>query len=249
MKKFKVVIIHGIGQQSPGYSKEFQEDIIKRIKKNTKEDFKLSFEEITYSDIIDNKIKSFTDRECELDLSYKDMRRVFNYYANDAIAYGIPSVKKNILKRIAERDKQNKQVHTIYIAHSLGGIILLDYLAHFGICPGSIFTLGSPLGLSLEYKTNINKIKEITKKPLWINIIGQDDIIAKPTFDLKEVDMNYIAKVGIFGKRQTPFCHTSYFSTNDGNVIKPIAKRISMLIEKKFDLKKYKKYVNKLWNI
>ncbi|KFZ25692.1 MAG: hypothetical protein KQ78_02126 [Candidatus Izimaplasma bacterium HR2] len=249
MKKFKIVILHGIGQQVQGYSKEFQEDLLKRIKKNTKEKFKLSFEEITYSDIIDNKVKTFTDRECKLNVSYEEMREMFNYYANDAIAYGVPSVKKNILKRISERDKPDKQVHTIYVAHSLGGIILFDYLTHFGIVPGSIFTLGSPLGLYLEYQSNKNKIKKITKKPLWINIIGQDDIIAKPLFDTKEVDMNYVAKIGVLGQRQTPFCHTAYFNSNDGNVIKPIAKRISMLIQKKFEIRKYKKYVKNLWNI
>lgn len=247
MNKFNITIIHGIGDQEQGYSREFQEAIESQVRKKTGKECLLQFNEIVYSDIIDHKIEKVNKRERKLDVNYKDFRILFNKYCNDAISFGIPSVKKKIFNRIRSRDKDVKGYHKIYIAHSLGGIVLFNYLAKVKRNIGTIITLGTPLELFLQYQTNINKIRKIATLPYWLNIVGKDDIIAKE-LSLDQVNYNYIAKVGGFGKRQTPFSHTSYFS-DDGNVVKPIAFRIAELVKGTFNEHIMLNYIKGLWNI
>lgn len=247
IKNFNITILHGIGDQERGYSKKFQKEIEKRVKKLTNKKFRLQFNEIIYADILDSKIIEYTKRELNADVNYKKFRELFNLCANDAMAFEIPSVKKKIVNRISNIDKDVDGYHKIYIAHSLGGIVLFNYLTTIDRNIGTLFTLGSPLALYLQYDTNIKKMKNLLDDPLWINILGSDDIIGKPIF-MDEVDYNYITKIGVVGIRQTPISHTSYFG-NDGNVIKPIVKRISMLINDNFDKNKYIKYIKSLWNI
>lgn len=248
MRKFNITILHGIGSQSQGYSREFQKAIEAEIKDLTDKDFSINFNEIVYSDIIDAKVRAYTAREKGSGVNYDGTRELFNIYANDAIAFNIPSVKKRIIKRILDRDKDVAGSHKIYIAHSLGGNVLFNYLTAIKRDIGSIFTLGTPLALFLLYDTNLDKIRKIARSPLWLNIVGADDVIGKPIFDIDEVDFNYIAKIGGFFIRQTPLSHCDYFGDDD-NVIRPIAKRVSMLIDNKFNMHDYKKYVRGLWNI
>lgn len=247
MNNFNITIIHGIGDQESGYSRKFQKAIKKQLSKWTKKKFRLQFNEIVYSDIIDKKIKAYTEKESALDLNYKKFRELFNFYANDAMAFEMRSIKSKINDKIENLDKDVDGYHKIYIAHSLGGIVLFNYLIERDKRIDTIFTLGSPVALFLENTSHLDKIKELTKHPFWLNIVGSDDVIAKPIF-MDECDYNYIAKVGSFGVRQTPISHTSYFD-NDDNVIKPIAKRILGVIDDNFKKKDFIKYVDGLWNI
>lgn len=243
MKKHNIFIIHGIGNQGKGYSNT--------IKKLIKEEMgsgknKVNFVEVLYADLLGERIKAFTIEEKSVKgLGLHDVRKMFNEVAYDAIAYGYK--KSRVIKNVQNivNAHQEEGCSNTFIAHSLGGLVLYDFLYRSKMFADNIFTLGTPLALRIlggKKKINVG---------FWLNIVGSSDVIGKPLktdyMDVEECDSDHIAPVGTIVQRRTPLCHTAYW--NDDNVIKPIAYKISMDIKGNFDKKKYFKKVSSIWKI
>lgn len=243
MPKQTVVIIHGIGEHDNGWSKPFQELLLEHIEPKD-----INFVEICYSQLVDRGIKEYTMNEdnCK-DLGYDSMRKLFNLTMFDAISY---SYFRSQIFELIDRKVSRTAKNITVIAHSLGGIVAYDWLYHSqqnklnnrNIV--NFFTLGSPLPLKMISR------KHVLNVGYWMNIVGEDDIIGKiikgTPADMKQVNRDYICPIGSMFQRRTPFCHTAYFE--DGNVIKPIAKKLKIDISGKgFDENKYNEFVDGLW--
>jgi len=237
--KTNIIIIHGIGKQEEGYSKEFQDYYLKRA--NIKDD--IVFHEIRYSHLLDMGISAYTVNEKTThNLEWDKLRNVFNSILFDCICYNY--TRKDIYEYIEwylPKDLENITV----IAHSMGGIVAYDWLYQSERKIKNFFTMGSPLGLKMVSR------KHKVNTEYWLNIVGMSDIIAKlikiyPA-DMKQVDRDYICPVGSFLQRKTPLCHTTYWT--DDNAVLPIIKKIEMDIENKFDKNKYNKYLDSIIKI
>lgn len=234
-KKQVVVIIHGIGQHTLGYSMEFQKEL------NLKN---VEYIEICYSHLLDDGISVYNLNENNNKaLGYDKLRSFFNLSLYDAISYGY--VKKQIISYINSLVYNYKDTEITVVAHSLGGIVAYDWLWHCKRKIKNLFILGSPLPLKMI--TRKHKIDT----DYWLNIVGTDDIIGKINkvypADMLQVNRDYVAPIGTFMQRKTPFCHTGYFT--DGNVIKPIREKLEMDRAGTFNEKKYNKYIDGLWKI
>ena len=234
-KKQVVVIIHGIGQHKMGYSREFQKELeLKNVE----------YVEICYSHLLDNGIIAYNQNEQNnKKLGYDKLREIFNLSLYDAISYGY--VKRQILSYINSLVPKYENAEITVIAHSLGGIVAYDWLHHYKRTIKNFFTLGSPLALKMVTR------KHQLDLSYWMNIVGADDIIGKiikvyPS-DMLQVGRDYIAPIGTVLQRKTPFSHTAYWT--DGNVVKPIRKKLEMDSSGSFNEKKYNKYVDGLWKV
>lgn len=241
MDKYNVFIIHGVGKQSEGYSSE----LVKHIRKYEKNK-SVNFVEIVYSELLDDKIKSYTLNEASVkDVQLCELRYMFNETAFDAISYGYKKAKVlDYIKRIVDAHNTEGSKNT-FIVHSLGGLVLYDFLTKFNFYADNVFTLGTPLALRL-----IGKQTKI-RVGFWMNVVGTHDVIAKPLktdfLNIQECDYDYVVPVGKIIVRKTPLCHVSYWT--DDNVTKPIATKITLDLTGKFDRKKYFQYVNGLWKV
>jgi len=233
MKKQVIVIVHGIGEHKIGYSRKFQKELeLKGVK----------FIEICYSHLLDDGIIQYNIVEQKnKHLGYDKFREIFNLSLYDSISYGY--AKKEIISYIDDLVPNFGEITVI--AHSLGGIVAYDWLRHYHREIKNFFTLGSPLALKMATR------KHELDLDYWLNIVGDDDIIGKvikgTPADMKQVNRDYICPIGTILQRQTPFCHTGYF--NDGNVIKPIRKKLEMDKSNTFNEKKYDKFVDSLWKM
>lgn len=241
MERYNVFILHGVGKQSEGYS----EELIKHIRKYEKTK-KVNFVEVIYADILDNKVRSFTLNENSVNgIELPELRSIFNDTAFDAISYGYRRAKVlNHIKGIVDAHNSEGAKNT-FIAHSLGGLVLYDFLTKFNFYADNVFTLGTPLALRL-----IGRQAKV-RVGFWMNIVGTADVIGKPLktdfLNIEECDCDYIAPIGKIIIRKTPICHVAYWT--DDNVIKPIATKLTLDLTGKFDLKKYFEYVKGLWKI
>ncbi len=244
MKKHNVFIVHGIGTQSEGYTDQFKINIKKKLL-NYVPAKAIRLIEIRYSNIIDNEIKRFTIEEnANSKLKSDGFREIFNTVGYDAIAYGYK--KGRILKYIhSVVSKHSEGCDNSFIAHSLGGIVIYDFLRKYKFKVKNLFTMGTPLALRL-----INSRKTV-KPEFWLNIVGSHDIIGKPLktdfLNIKQCHYDYIVHIGSFGIRKTPLSHTGYW--DDDNAIKPIAQKLILDYKKKFNLKKFLLWIDDLWDV
>lgn len=131
--KTGILILHGIGEQKKDYSMKLQQGIEEKLyNSNTA----IVFQEVLYTDIFDEVRKR---SEKLLDSSYKwqlltrYIRHLFIYFLGDAASYkdkkGYVAVHQHLSDEIeALKQKLDANSPIIIVAHSLGAIIISDYV-------------------------------------------------------------------------------------------------------------------------
>lgn len=286
MTKQVVLYIHGIGVQNWGYAKQsiaklkdaFIRNLIKKHPDINNTD--LVCREVLWAAKTGRAQANLLQKINETDdLRWNDLREFMVDFAGDVIAYhrsGKNSVYDEIHAEItaqisfAINECNSEDVELTFIAHSLGTVIVSDYLydqsinsesSENSITATNLFTLGSPLAiwlLGLGDMSNANK-PILVKRPngVWVNIIDNEDIIAYPlrninSFYRQAVDKDLIAEVGLpqlpgLG----PLSHMSYIT--DRNVIEPVAMKLALDYERinggvPFSKQAYFEYVDSIWN-
>ncbi len=241
-------IIHGIGEQKPGYSKKWQDNINYYLVPN-----KLRFVEIYWQDIFSKKtLKKKSLEETELYdtlfriLSQRVLKEKFGaiHWIKDVILdfvnYLVDSELRNDIKNCLKVPllKKNYEKPFSIIAHSWGTVISYDVLFDFDqdridFSLDKLFTFGSPLWLLkeadeilsvLHYK-GAKKLNNINK---WINSYAEGDPIGGTlkSFSIDK-DFRVPSIPGI-----TP--HISYFVKKNKYVLKnTIAKSLNAGLLKK----------------
>lgn len=278
MTKQVVVFVHGVGEQSKGYSSACRRAIEKQLGKEAKalrrKKPKVEFREILWADIVSKPQEELWRRVNKTqDLDLTKLRKFFVSFVGDAIVYQKSGSGAGCYKKIHGRlDKKitsigqefsDDEIEFTFVAHSLGSVILSNYLHDNDprITATNLFTIGSPLAIWLLVCGGLDSAKKplkvADKHGVWINILDDEDILAYPLRDINSeyknaVDMDYVTEIGGVLSMGNPMSHVGYW--DDGNVTKPIARKL-VLDEKRlqrevrFNRSAYLKYIRRLWNI
>jgi len=239
MKEYYYIIVHGIGDQAPGYS----ENLRKYLEVDKEfwgeicwQECVRSLEELGYEKATSDKLCFPFVRE----FAFKYYGDVVAYDLNHKAVYDCIHYRLDI--ELKKAQKLNKKI--VLISHSLGTIIscgwLWDRLEETSPLYhpqseiyGSIgdylrknieffFTLGSPLAIfGLKYP-NFGKPPKFKEKTKWINIVGINDVISYPVSDLNihykfRKILDIYTRVGTkWWRKLLPIGHIDYFE--DKNV-------------------------------
>jgi pimeloyl-ACP methyl ester carboxylesterase len=169
-------------------------------------------------------------------------------------------IHREVHKSIVELRKSlgNEDKPVIVIAHSLGSVIMFDYIRDrqnnknatgYGATPfermetlAGFITFGSPIPLfTLAYDTvpciNFppdNLQKDLKDKAKWLNFYDHDDVFGWPLKYLSKrceacVIEDKPVNVGDIFTFWDPLCHSKYWTDND--CTKPVAKYISEILK------------------
>lgn len=197
--------IHGIGY------KNNSEDIQQILKKSLKD---VEIVLINWHDIFDK----FEDEFIKKYEVTETLRKYSAYYAGDIILY--EKLKSLIFHIICSKVKEYKNYELNFVAHSLGSVILSDFLyENKHLLVNNFFSIGSPIAIySMRYGIE-NFDKPINNCDNWINIWNTYDSISYPlkilntNYNLvvnKDIDFNKTSLLGRFLKLE----HLIYFKGN-----------------------------------
>lgn len=136
-----VVIIHGMGMQSPEFADKTIRELARRIEKKGKDSSKVAWQRIFWADILDSRqLEYLRNAERMGDLDFKSLRKFIVTALGDAGAYQkVESSSNTTYEQIHDRiaDAVNNLYETrldskpkplIVMAHSLGGHIMSNYI-------------------------------------------------------------------------------------------------------------------------
>lgn len=134
MKK-GIIIIHGMGEQESGYSKDFQSLLKKECKSIGIDDSGIIFKEVEWSSILKEKEDELFEN-VKQNLSFLGLRKFIIHSFGDAIAYQktennndtYQKINDLIMEKYDELTKiLNANDEIYFVAHSLGGVILSNF--------------------------------------------------------------------------------------------------------------------------
>lgn len=140
MAKLAVAIIHGIGDQKPGYSDPLVGELYERIAAERDDADEIVWREIHWADVTEPAQSAYLQRaKRETDLDYLRLRSFVVSTLGDAAAYqrmedSESTVYSEIHNLIAEdflelrREAGDRDVPLVFLAHSLGSHILSNYV-------------------------------------------------------------------------------------------------------------------------
>ncbi len=274
-----VFFIHGVGKQQAGYSEGLEENIRNTLSDFLDEtEPNIIYKEILWAPILQRHQNELWQRvrkgDGKSDLDMVKLRKFMVGFAGDAIAYQNDDVGKPTYDAIHKTIKDeldsvqnelgDEEFELTIVAHSLGTVIASNYLYdnRTNLTAVNFFTLGSPIAIwllrygSVTAADSESVVKVARPNGVWINILDDEDIIGYPLKPLSAayndaVDMDYITEIGGPFSAGNPMSHVEYWE--DGNVCKPIAKKLAMDYERianntEYKWPAYKRYIKKLWN-
>ena len=222
--KLAVAIIHGMGSQKDTFADPLKQELTDRFAKLKGRKTDLVFESIHWAPVLSRRESELWDKVVtSYDLDYVKLRQFIISALGDAIAYqplrAGAQKTKNVytdIHRIVRKSLSNlatnagQRVPLVVIAHSLGSIIMSNYLWDLwkptigpkplmtplegGETLAGLVTFGSPMALwSLRYDNYGEPIgfphpslkQHFPKiKSKWLNFFDDDDILAYPLRDL-----------------------------------------------------------------
>ena len=262
-----VLVVHGIGVQEKDFADDFISEMNDRLMGLQVAPDAVVWQPAYWADLFnDRELKLWNDLSRDHDLDWVTVRQFFINFFADAIAYQRKLVATddmyrqihnrihgNLAKLRSDLGGQDKPL--IIIAHSLGSVILSNYIwdeqtnQGLGTNPfecmetlASIVTFGSNIPL---FTLALDKIECITFPPptlpanlkakaKWLNLFDGDDVLGYP---LKPLSPSYTQTVtadlqinagGLFTS-WNPISHTEYWTDND--FTKPVAQLISDLVK------------------
>jgi len=234
MQGYRYIVIHGIGDQHPGYSESLRTFL---------EIPKQSWGEVCWQPCFKDLEELGYKRVSKIPLMYESLRKFAFKYYGDVVSYdmsnivGYLCVHAKLDEEVRKAQKSGKKI--VIISHSLGTVIACGWLWDrlketdpmeypLSRVYGSVgdylrrnlhtlVTLGSPIALfSLKYP-NFGKPPKLKDKTKWINIVGVNDLISYPLADLnpfykyRKIEDIFI-KVGTkWWRRLLPIGHVDYF--------------------------------------
>ena len=220
-KKVAIAVVHGIGEQTPGFSTSFIEKLTDFL--NQYEDVDVISKEICWQTQVQPRENRLIDK---LDgMGWMKLRNLFINYGADAIAYQPIEENASVYADVHKiydislkslwREADHQEIPLIIIAHSLGTVVTSNFLwdcfnklskareiyepsqvSHVMIKKNLklIVTLGSPIAVwSLRYE-NGGKSLKLPKDTKWLNIYSEYDVIGYP---LTVINSDYCNNNGI----------------------------------------------------
>lgn len=200
--KHGIIIIHGMGQQSSGYSYGFQRKLQKYWRRSGNCIDDLVFKEICWSPLIEHQEAKMINR-MNVDLRYFELRRFIIQSFGDVIAYQKTGVNSDfyskvhciILKKyfqirsdLKKLINDNENFKISFVAHSLGVSMVSNFLYDYRYqwCCNNrldfhrIFSFGSTLPLWVLRNIKMDQPLPLYGQKKWINMYADTDVLGYP---------------------------------------------------------------------
>ncbi len=256
-KDLAVAIIHGIGNQRPG----FADDIIAELSDRIDESDRVAWQEIYWADVLQPRQNAYlTAAKNENDLDFIKLRELVVGALGDASAYrridGAPgttyeqihTVVRNAVRSLFEGQLESHEVPLVILAHSMGGHVMSNYIWDIQhgrpvVVPGAnefeqmntlagIFTFGCNIPLFTFALDDVQPI-DLPAGASWHNYYDPDDILGYPLKQISDAYGHMVSddvsiNVGSVFSSWNPASHNKYWTDND--FTKPVAQFLSNLL-------------------
>ena len=271
--KLGVLIIHGVGWQAKGFADAMIKKFNERLRIYGADQAEITCVKIYWHPILSRRENSLLtrlfaeDKTLHCFSSIRWLRKKVTYYIGDVTGYQyVPNKKdeahdnihKVVYDSIAElrRNLDNEDKPVIVIAHSMGSVIMSDYIwdrqnwdpqkkgrpdpygdnqfERMETLAGFI-TCGSPIPLYAIACDPIDRIKfppenladNLKKKAKWLNFFYFGDVLGWP---LQNLSPSYkgTQDIKIYGGFPV-FCHTKYWK--DNKFIEPVAEYVAGILK------------------
>ncbi len=244
--KLAILIIHGVSHHGNNYADNTIELLKKRYTKMGGASIDLIAESVVWSPLIEPTEKKLWNNMTQggAEMDFTRLRRFFINFLGEAIAYQpvlgrkdlydkIHGEIKRTLTKLAHHDSAGPNAPLCVIAHSLGSVIMSNFMWDLQKTPVGetslergetfkwYFTMGSPLAI---WNLRFSDFSTPISPENWINFYDKDDIFGFPLSNLnqqynklvidKEID------VGNILVNWNPLSHMCYWT--DGDVINTI---------------------------
>lgn len=229
--KLGVLIIHGIGSQDT----DFADDMIAKLRKELIDPDAVAFQTIHWAPLIEEKSQSMWKRLTTRTLRWKFLRKYFINVLGDATAYNnemYDAVHDRIedgMMALRHKLHYNGLAPVIVIAHSLGCVMILDYIwdrqkkddpinDRLLLRIRGIFTLGCNVPV---FALSYDPIVAIDADGItWLNIYDKDDIMGYPLKPISDsyneaVDADLEVNTGSWWSSWNPLSHNDYWTDSD----------------------------------
>jgi pimeloyl-ACP methyl ester carboxylesterase len=268
-KKLGVLFIHGMGATLDDFAHDAIQELRNRISGKGLNRDDIAWESVFWAPILGaRETQLWVDLSTENDLNWAKLRKFFINGFGNATAYQEAQGRRNdvygqihgtVHEALRElREKLGGDKPLIVIAHSLGSVIMSNYIwdrqkgkdaERFGtnafermetlaglITLGTnipLFTLAHDPAVCIEFPPS-TLAENLKKKAKWFNFYDSDDVLAWP---LKPLSINYAdtvsedieVSVGNILTAWNPANHAAYWT--DDSVIKPAAYLIASILE------------------
>lgn len=237
--KLGVLIIHGIGSQDA----DFADDMIAKLREASIKPDAVVFQTVHWAPLIEEKSRRMWERLTTRKLGWKFLRKYFVNFLGDATGYN-NEIYNDVQGCIEEammslRHKLgDDSAPIVVIAHSLGGVMMCDYIWDHQVHPDrlllrvkALFTMGCNIPVFALSHDPIEAID--TRGILWVNLYDKDDILGYPlkpigkSYD-RAVDADVQVNVGKWWSFWNPLCHNDYWT--DSDVIERISQTMNTFL-------------------
>ena len=268
-KKVGVLFIHGMGSTLDDFAHDAIQELRNRISGRGLNRDDVAWESVFWAPVLSSReTQLWVDLSAENDLNWAKLRKFFINGFGNATAYQSVHDRRDVYGRIhGEVHASLKELREklggedkplIVIAHSLGSVIMSDYIwdrqkgrdaERFGTNPfermetlSGLITMGSNIPLFTLAHDPVACIQfpppelpeNLRKRAKWYNFYDSDDVLAWP---LKPLSLNHAdmvsedieVSVGNILTSWNPASHAAYW-TDDG-VIKPASYLITSILE------------------
>ncbi|MCK4510793.1 hypothetical protein KAW64_03590 [bacterium] len=271
-KTLGVVVIHGMGSQGVGFARKMKDQINRHIEaKHQRDSKKIQWQSIYWANQVEQReLDYMSAATAENDLDWIRVRKFVVTSFGDAVAYRQRakrkgSVYRGIHKTVAEgiadlrtklgASSDSAKVPLIVLAHSLGGVIMSDYIwdmkvrrdagkvkgldefeqlgtlvgiVTFG-CNLPLFSFGSLVPEPIDFP-GFALTPDLEAKAKWLNYYDPDDVLGYPLKQISDLYRNVVTAdipIGVGGPilGWNPAAHCKYWTDND--FTKPVAEFIS----------------------
>jgi hypothetical protein len=269
-KKVGVLFIHGMGSTLDDFAHDTIQEIRNRISGQGLNRDDIAWESVYWAPVLSpRETQLWVDLSAENDLNWAKLRKFFINGFGSATAYqSVQNRRDDVYGKIHDTVHQAlKELRAklggvdrplVVIAHSLGSVIMSDYIwdrqkgrepERFGASPfermetlSGLITLGTSIPLFTLAHDPVQCIQfpppglaqNFQKKAKWLNFYDSDDVLGWP---LKPLSINYAdtvtedieVSVGNILTSWNPANHAAYWA--DDSVIKPASYLIPSLLE------------------
>jgi hypothetical protein len=263
--KLGVLIIHGVGSQEDCFAQPMIDHLKEKLSESDRT--KICWKPVWWAHLLDRKEdillrELFPEGDSNSWFDWFKLRAFVMNYVGDLIAYRYlpnisdPTKERNEIYEVIheivhdsiveiKNELRSEDTPIIVMAHSLGSVIMFDYIRDrqnhldedtYGHTPlegmetlAGFITFGSPYTLfTLANKPVLSINFPLGKKAKWLNFYDEDDVLGWPLKDLPVCKHCTIEDKPI-SVGWNPRCHNEYW-TND-NFTKPVAKYISDILK------------------
>jgi len=270
VKKVGVLFIHGVGSFSDDFAHDSIQELRNRISGRGLNRDEIVWESVYWAPVLSGRENQlWVDLSAEHDLNWAKLRKFFiNAFGNAAAYQAGPGRADCVYHRIHQQVHQSlvelkgklggEDKPLIVVAHSLGSVIMSDYIwdrqqgrdaGRYGGSPFErletlcgLVTLGSNIPLFTLGHSPVACIKfpppglpeQFRKRAKWLNLYDSDDVLGWP---LKPLSLCYAdtvsedieVSVGNILTSWNPGNHAAYWT--DDSVVKPLSYLIATILE------------------